>query len=67
MVAAQSLAFDPTGTKLFVGLRNEIRVFDVAVPGRDCEVRKTVPKKRKRDPIGLPGIVSSIAVPIFYF
>jgi hypothetical protein len=33
MVAARSLAFDPHGEKLYVGLKNEIRVFDVNIPG----------------------------------
>ena len=62
MVAGRSLAFNPTGSKLFVGLRNEIRIFDVDIPGRDCEVRKTFSKKRKlNDEPGLNGIISSIA------
>lgn len=58
MVAGRSLAFDPTGSKLFVGLRNEIRIFDVNIPGRDCEVRKTFSKKRKLTEPGLNGIIS---------
>lgn len=61
MVAAKSLCFSPNGDKLVAGLKNEIRVFDVAVPGRDCETVKTFTKKEG----GLPGIISSIAVSFF--
>ena len=58
MVAARSLRFNPSGTKLFAGLKNQIRIFDVAVPGRDCEAVKTFDKKEG----GLGGIISAIAV-----
>jgi hypothetical protein len=62
MVSARSLCFDPFGEKLYVGLKNEIRVFDVNIPGRNCEVRKTFQKKRKLNEVGLTGIISCIAV-----
>ena len=58
VVAARSLAFDPTGQKLYVGLKNEICIFDVAIPGRKCVKRKTFTAKDG----GLNGIISSIAV-----
>ena len=58
MVSAHSLAFDPTGTRLYAGLKNEIRIFDVSQPGRKCSQRKTWSKKEG----GQPGIVSCIAV-----
>lgn len=62
MVAARSLSFDPSGSRLFVGLKNEIRIFDVNIPGRNCEVRKTFTKKRKlNEQPGLSGIISCIA------
>ena len=56
--AARSLAFSPQGDKLYAGLKNEVRVFDVNVPGRECETRKTYTKQDG----GTAGIVSSIAV-----
>ena len=58
MVAARSLRFNPSGTKLVAGLKNQIRIFDVSIPGRDCEIVKTFDKKEG----GLGGIISSIAV-----
>ena len=58
MVAARSIRFNPSGTKLVAGLKNQIRIFDVAVPGRVCETVKTFDKKEG----GLSGIISSIAV-----
>ena len=57
MVAARSLNFDPTGHKLIAGLKNQIRIFDVNVPGRDCESFSTFTKEDG----GLSGIISSIA------
>ena len=62
MIAARSLRFNPSGTKLFAGLKNQIRIFDVSVPGRDCETVKTFDKKEG----GLGGIISSIAVSLKY-
>ena len=56
MVASKSLCFNPQGTKLIAGLKNQIRIFDVSVPGRDCETVKTFDKKEG----GLSGIISSI-------
>ena len=58
MVAARSIRFNTSGTKLVAGLKNQIRIFDVAVPGRVCETVKTFDKKEG----GLSGIISSIAV-----
>lgn len=53
------MAFDVHGHKLYAGLKNEIRVFDVSVPGRDhLAARKTWTKKEG----GQAGIVSCIAV-----
>ena len=58
-MAARSLTFDPTGAKLYVGLKNEICLFDVNIPGRTCTKRKTLSSKEDG---GLSGIISSIAV-----
>ena len=57
VVAARSLCFNPSGDKLVAGLKNQIRIFDVAIPGRQCETVKTFDKKEG----GLGGIISSIA------
>ena len=58
MEAARSLAFDPSGTKLYAGMKNQIRIFDVSIPGRDCDTIKTFDKKEG----GQSGIISCIAV-----
>ena len=58
LVAARCLAFDPSGTRLVAGLKNQIRIFDVSIPGRDCDTIKTFDKKEG----GQGGIISSIAV-----
>merc|ERR1712001_702016 len=58
MEAARSLAFDPSGTKLYAGMKNQIRIFDVSIPGRDCDSIKTFDKKEG----GQSGIISCIAV-----
>ena len=60
MEAARSLAFDPSGTKLYAGMKNQIRIFDVSIPGRDCDTIKTFDKKEG----GQSGIISCIAVSI---
>ncbi len=46
--AALSLAFNPAGTHLYCGFDSIIRVFDVSVPGRDCEVRRLTRTGRVR-------------------
>ena len=42
LVAANSLAFNPDGSKIYCGFNKMIRVFDSARPGRDCEEYATV-------------------------
>ncbi|CAM1303054.1 WRAP53 (predicted) [Pycnogonum litorale] len=54
---AYSLAFNSQGSKLYCGFNKMIRIFDVAIPGRDFEQRPTVVKKQ-----GQSGIVSCLAV-----
>ena len=34
MVSAQSVSFDAAGDRIYAGLTNEVRVFDVSVPGK---------------------------------
>ena len=58
MVSAQSVAFDAAGDRIYAGLTNEVRVFDVSVPGKECDTRKTWKKKSEG---GQKGIVSCIA------
>ncbi|XP_067014446.2 telomerase Cajal body protein 1 [Anabrus simplex] len=36
---ANSVAFSPSGEKLYCGFRNRVRVFDTCQPGRDCTTR----------------------------
>ena len=58
MVSAQSVSFDAAGDRIYAGLTNEVRVFDVSVPGKECDTRKTWKKKSEG---GQKGIVSCIA------
>ena len=51
------MAFDPTGERLYAGLKNQLRIFNVGEPGRDCVKR---PIHNKKDG-GVGGIVSCIA------
>jgi hypothetical protein len=37
--AAHSLAFSPSGEKLYCGFKNAIRIFNTNIPGRQCETR----------------------------
>jgi hypothetical protein len=37
--AAHSLAFNPSGDKLYCGFKNSIRIFNTNLPGRQCETR----------------------------
>ncbi|XP_069689698.1 telomerase Cajal body protein 1 isoform X2 [Periplaneta americana] len=57
---AYSLAFDPSGEKLYCGFKNVVRIFDTNLPGRQCETRKLkqahLPSQRQT------GIISCISV-----
>ncbi len=59
VTAARCVNFDPDGTRLLAGLKNQVRIFDVAIPGRDCETLHTF-EKNSSDKC-LTGIISSIA------
>ena len=67
IVAACSLAFNPAGTHLFAGYTHHLRRFDVAIPGRECECRKTWQSgsgRRKRGADGgQRGLFSCLACP----
>ncbi|XP_043539382.1 telomerase Cajal body protein 1 [Chiloscyllium plagiosum] len=56
LTSAHSLCFTPDGNQLFCGFDKMVRVFDVSRPGRECEKRPTLVKKR-----GQTGIISCIA------
>ncbi|XP_048380144.1 telomerase Cajal body protein 1 [Stegostoma tigrinum] len=56
LTSAHSLCFTPDGTQLFCGFDKTVRVFDTSRPGRECEKRPTLVKKR-----GQTGIISCIA------
>ncbi|KAL4631124.1 telomerase Cajal body protein 1 isoform X1 [Arapaima gigas] len=56
LTAAHSLCFSPDGSQLYCGFEKMVRVFYTDRPGRDCEERPTVVKKR-----GQTGIISCMA------
>uniref|UniRef100_A0A3B3X155 Telomerase Cajal body protein 1 n=1 Tax=Poecilia mexicana TaxID=48701 RepID=A0A3B3X155_9TELE len=56
LTAAHSLCFSPDGEQLYCGFEKMVRVFCTERPGRDCEERPTVVKKR-----GQSGIISCFA------
>uniref|UniRef100_A0A3Q2D6T1 Telomerase Cajal body protein 1 n=1 Tax=Cyprinodon variegatus TaxID=28743 RepID=A0A3Q2D6T1_CYPVA len=56
LTAAHSLCFSPDGEQLYCGFEKMVRVFYTKRPGRDCEERPTVVKKR-----GQNGIISCFA------
>ncbi|XP_060781268.1 telomerase Cajal body protein 1 isoform X2 [Neoarius graeffei] len=56
LTAAHSLCFSPDGSQLYCGFDKIVRVFYTERPGRDCEQRPTVVKKR-----GQSGIISCMA------
>jgi hypothetical protein len=59
VIAAQSIAFSPSGERLYAGFERAIRVFDVSRPGRECTLRPTCSTRRARD--GLRGLISCFA------
>ena len=56
VTTARCLCFSPQGDQIYAGLKNEIRVFRVDNPGRDCDTVKTFSKQDG----GLSGIVSAL-------
>ncbi|CAM9373963.1 unnamed protein product [Choristocarpus tenellus] len=59
VVAASSVCFNTTGSKIFAGYNRMIRVFDVSQPGRSFEARPTC--KTRKSVVGQRGIISSLA------
>jgi len=57
--AAQCLAFNCTGTKLYTGSNRMIRCFDVSEPGRNSSNLSTTASRRTNT--GQKGIISSLA------
>ncbi|KAK9152163.1 hypothetical protein Syun_010472 [Stephania yunnanensis] len=57
ITAALSIAFNPTGSKLFAGYNKSIRVFDLHRPGRDFEQYSTIQGNKE----GQSGIISALA------
>lgn len=57
ITAAFSIAFNPTGTKIFAGYNKSVRVFDLHRPGRDFEQYSTVQGNKE----GQTGIMSAMA------
>ena len=58
VTAAHSACFEPTGARLYGGFGRAVRIFDVARPGRSCEVRATCPTRKSRE--GQRGIISCL-------
>nr|CAG4641725.1 EOG090X06W9 [Eurycercus lamellatus] len=56
--AANSLCISPDGQKLYCGFDKCVRVFDVQIPGRNCQTRPT----KSTDGASQSGIISCIAV-----
>lgn len=57
ITAANSVAFNSFGTKLFCGYKKKIRIFDVSRPGKECTEHSTLTSKRD----GITGILSSFS------
>mmetsp|Transcript_629 Transcript_629/g.2109 ORF Transcript_629/g.2109 Transcript_629/m.2109 type:complete len:323 (-) Transcript_629:58-1026(-) len=55
ITAPYSIAFEPSGTRLFLGFESLMRVFDIARPGRDCSQFAT---GKRRSSSGQLGILS---------
>lgn len=57
ITAAFSIAFNPSGTKIFAGYNKSVRVFDLHRPGRDFQQFSTVQGNKE----GQTGILSAMA------
>jgi len=57
VAAALSVAFNLTGDKIYCGYNNYIRVFDVAIPGRESHQMNLAKKKEE----GQKGLISCIS------
>ncbi|XP_049852929.1 telomerase Cajal body protein 1-like isoform X1 [Schistocerca gregaria] len=60
IVTPHCVSFDTTGEKLYCGLKNMIKIFNTAYPGRNCDTRNLkLPMYQNETKI---GIVSCVAV-----
>ncbi|KAK7836441.1 telomerase cajal body protein 1 [Quercus suber] len=57
ITAAFSIAFNPTGTKIFAGYNKAVRMFDIHRPGRDFKQHSTLQGNKE----GQTGIISALA------
>ncbi|KAF3451564.1 hypothetical protein FNV43_RR07659 [Rhamnella rubrinervis] len=57
ITAAFSIAFNPSGTKIFAGYNKSVRVFDLHRPGRDFKQYSTLKGNKE----GQTGIISAMA------
>ncbi|KAK9936260.1 hypothetical protein M0R45_013109 [Rubus argutus] len=57
ITAAFSIAFNPSGTKIFAGYNKLVRIFDLHRPGRDFEQHSTLQGNKE----GQTGIMSAMA------
>ncbi|KAH8968590.1 hypothetical protein BDL97_03G134500 [Sphagnum fallax] len=57
IAAAYSIAFNPTGSKLYCGYNKTLRVFDIARPGKEFSQYSTLTKTKD----GQTGIISCLA------
>ncbi|KAF7304583.1 hypothetical protein HMN09_00861400 [Mycena chlorophos] len=58
-IAPHSLAFDPSGTRLYCGFEDAIEIFDVSRPG--CEGTRVRMSASRKSKDGLKGIISALA------
>ena len=59
LAVAYSVAFSPSGSRLFCGGDRSVRVFDTARCGVDCAVRPTAPTRRSSS--GVKGLIGAVA------
>ncbi|EFJ29112.1 hypothetical protein SELMODRAFT_33764, partial [Selaginella moellendorffii] len=57
VTAPLSVAFNPSGNRLFCRYNKKIRIFDTSTPGRHCEEHSTLTSSKE----GITGIVSCLA------
>ena len=58
LAVAYSVAFSPSGSRLFCGGDRSVRVFDTARCGVDCAVRPTAPTRRSSS--GVKGLIGAV-------
>ena len=56
---AISLAFEEKGERIYGGYKNNVKIFDLNVPGREISTIKTFERRNKKS-FGYQGIIGSI-------